>query len=94
MNLILARTKPPEGLIDEVHAANGKRLKPKEGAPVLSIPAHANVWMKERPLGEYDFEACDSVILSWLGLNVDVQYFQYHLPPRYEHALRNLMDEI
>lgn len=94
MNLTLARTKPPEALIDMVHSANGMRLKPKEGAPVLSIPAATNVWMKERPVGEYDFEACDSTVLSWVGLNVDVQYFQYHLPPRYEHALEHLMDEI
>ena len=99
MNLTLGNAKPPSGMIDAVHQASGMRLPPKEGAPVLSIPAAANIWMKERPHcyqggGEYDFDICDSTILSWLGLNVDVRYFQYHLPPRYEHALEYLMDEI
>ncbi|CAB9512472.1 Sn1-specific diacylglycerol lipase beta [Seminavis robusta] len=94
MHLVLARTKPPEGMIDAVMAVNGSRLAPKEGAPVLSIPAAANIWMKEQPLGEYDFEACDSLILSWIGVNVDIEYFQYHLPPRYEYALEHLMDQV
>ena len=94
MNLTLANAKPPQEMIDAVHQASGMRLPPKPGAPVLSIPAAANIWMKEGPRGDYDFDVCDSTILSWLGLNVDVRYFQYHLPPRYEHAFEYLMDEI
>jgi len=94
MNLMLARAKPPEGMIEAVHEVGARRLQPKEGAPVLSIPAAVNIWMKEQPCGEYDFEVCDPEVLSWIGLNVDIEYFQYHLPPRYEYALENLMDEI
>lgn len=94
VKLAVAYTSPDEGLIEAVREASSKRLKPKEGAPILSIPAAANVWMREQPTGEYDFEVCDSLALSKLGLNVDIRMAEDHFPQRYEHAFENLMDEI
>lgn len=85
---------PSDGLIEAVREASSKRLEPKKGAPILSIPAAANIWIKEQPGGDYDYEVCDPIELSKLGLNVDLRMAEDHLPPRYEHALENLMDEI
>lgn len=93
VQLAMAYTQPDEGLIEAVRAASVTRLEPKHGAPILSIPAAANVWMKE--CGDYyDFDVCDPLSLSKLVLNVDIRMAEDHLPPRYEHALENLMDEI
>ena len=82
-----------ENLIKDVYEASKKRLKPKSGAPILSIPAAANVWMREQESGDYDFEICDSGALSKLGLNIDLRMVEDHLPPRYEHAFENLLEK-
>ena len=94
VKLAVGYTGPDEGLIEAVREATARRLEPKQGAPILSIPAAANVWMQEQDGGEYDFEICDPIALSKLGLNVDLRMAEDHLPPRYEHALEHLMDEI
>ena len=48
VKLSVGYTGPEEGLIEAVREASAKRLQPKAGAPILSIPAAANVWMKEQ----------------------------------------------
>lgn len=93
VKLSMGITAPDEDLIEAVRIASSERLEPKIGAPRLAIPAAASVWMREQPSGEYDYQVCDPVALSKLGLTIGVQMVDHHLPPRYEHAIENLMDD-
>ena len=89
----ISNPEDDESLIEAVHEVSGKRLEPKEGAPILSIPAAANVWMREQASGAYDSVICDSRALAKLGLNVDITMVEDHLPNRYEHAFEHLVDD-
>lgn len=90
----ISNPEDDDELIQVVQKASEERLEPKKGAPVLSIPAAANIWMREQESGEYNAVICDSVALSKLGLhNIDIGMFEDHLPPRYEHAFENLVEE-
>jgi Lipase (class 3) len=83
-------------LIEAVQKASQERLPPKQGAPILVIPAATNLWLRQIKDDHdgggpnYDVKACDSVKLSTFGIRVDPNMLQDHLPPRYEHALHNL----
>lgn len=85
---------PSEELIQAVLEASRKRLKPKQGAPVLAIPAAATVWMRELETGDYDFQVCDPDLLSITGITIDLNMLDDHLPSRYEHALENLNHDL
>eukprot|EP00531_Pseudo-nitzschia_arenysensis_P015125 CAMPEP_0116121206 /NCGR_PEP_ID=MMETSP0329-20121206/3575_1 /TAXON_ID=697910 /ORGANISM="Pseudo-nitzschia arenysensis, Strain B593" /LENGTH=653 /DNA_ID=CAMNT_0003615007 /DNA_START=83 /DNA_END=2042 /DNA_ORIENTATION=+ len=45
--VILGASEPPKELIASVLEAEGKRLDPKKGAPILYAPVKQNVWLKE-----------------------------------------------
>lgn len=91
MRLMTGYAEPDDDLIKAVEQANTKRLPPKAGAPVLVIPAAANLWMREKPGSDkYDIKVCDPRKLATLGIQVDSNMLQDHFPPRYEHALHNL----
>jgi hypothetical protein len=86
---------PDEALIQAVLKASHQRLKPKHGAPILAIPAAATVWMKEQESVQdsYDYEICDPDLLSTTGICMSLRMADDHLPPRYEHALENLIED-
>jgi len=89
--LSIGLSEPDETLIEAVREASHKRLEPKKGAPILAIPAAASIWMREQPSGLYDYEICDPIALSTLGVAIDIKMVEDHLPPRYEHAFENLI---
>jgi Lipase (class 3) len=93
VKLSIGISEPNDGLIAAVKDASSKRLEPKKGAPILAIPAVSNVWMKEQLGGSYDYEICDPNALSVLGVNLNTRIVEDHLPPRYEHAFENLVQE-
>ena len=86
---------PDEALIQAVLKASHERLKPKQGAPILAIPAAATIWMKEQETvpDSYDYEICDPDLLSTTGICMSIRMADDHLPPRYEHALANLIKD-
>ncbi|CAB9498998.1 Sn1-specific diacylglycerol lipase beta [Seminavis robusta] len=90
VKLAMGITEPNEDLIEAVRIASSKRLVPKKGAPVLSIPAASTIWMNEQEDGSYDYEICDPAALSKLGPVLSTRMVEHHLPPRYEHAFENL----
>jgi hypothetical protein len=83
-----------DSLVQAVQRATEKRLPPKQGAPILVIPASTNLWLRrvQDGTGEdpYDVKLCDPVKLSTLGIRMDPNMLQDHFPPRYEHALHSL----
>ena len=98
--LTTGMVEPDEELIELVRQTSAKRLEPKKGAPILAIPAAANVWMREMTTndndnneGKYDYKVCDPIALSKLGVAIDLSMVEDHFPTRYEHAFENLMDE-
>ena len=50
LRLAVGYTEPDQDLMDHIVEASQRRLPPKEGAPVLFIPAANNVWV--RPVSE------------------------------------------
>jgi len=46
--VLLGIQPPPQDLIASVLEAYGKPIQPKQGAPILSIPAHHIVWLKQQ----------------------------------------------
>jgi Lipase (class 3) len=93
MELITWYKDPSKELLDAVRLANENRLDPKPGAPLLAIPAAANVWMREnKETGRYDFKICESQALATLGIFLNSKMFEDHFPSRYEHAFHNLDD--
>lgn len=82
---------PDSDLIEAVRRANENRLITKPGAPVLAVPAKANVWIKEDvATGTYDAKICDSATLALLGIHIDAKMLEDHFPSRYEHGLHNM----
>lgn len=79
-------------LCDAVEQASLKRLKPKSGAPLLEIPAAANVWLRRKDGSDdtYDYKVCDSSKLAKLGILIDANMLRDHFPSRYENAFHNL----
>jgi hypothetical protein len=83
-----------DSLVEAVQSATKERLPPKQGAPILAIPASTNLWLRrvqdDGGDDRYDIKLCDPMKLSTLGIRMDPNMLQDHIPPRYEHALHNL----
>ena len=92
IKLTLGLTQPDDKLVENVVAISKTRLKPKQGAPVLAIPAAASVCMREQASGKFDSVICDPNYLSTSGIRIDTTSIEDHLPQSYEHALENLED--
>jgi hypothetical protein len=79
---------PESALCEDVKRASQRRLVPKTGAPMLEIPAAANLWLRKKESSDcYDWKVCDSSKLANLGIQIDANMLQDHFPSRYEHAL-------
>jgi len=92
--VILGAVKPPQELIASVLEAEGKRVVPKKGAPVLYIPAKINVWLKEdkeQKNGNYRFQLTTAREMSQKEIRVCPDMFTDHFPSRYEHAFDHLV---
>jgi hypothetical protein len=90
----LGLAKLDQALLDDVVTANTKRLMAKAGAPLLKIPSASVVWMREKgDSGKYDLTVCDPKRLATLGIFVDSNMVQDHLPPCYEHAFHNMEED-
>ena len=93
MKLATGYTLPDQSLIDAVREANENRLVTKPGAPVLVVPAKANIWLREDgEIGTYNAKACDSGALATLGILIDAKMLDDHFPSRYEHAFHNMKE--
>lgn len=93
MKLMTGYSVVSRELNDAVCHANVNRLVAKPGAPVLVVPAKANVWLKEdTETGQYDAKICDSVALAKLGISIQAKMLEDHFPSRYEHALHNMRE--
>lgn len=88
--LVTGYLAPDASLRNEVLNASLKRLPPIDGAPLLTVPARANVWIRERDFvgsDEYDARDCDSKRLAKRGIILDANMLFDHFPTKYEHAL-------
>lgn len=88
------RNAPPDEKICQlVKETNAKRLTPKAGAPKLFVPAATVLWLREASNSFdderilFDAKPCDPRRLAEMGIFIDVNMFQDHVPGRYEHAL-------
>jgi hypothetical protein len=100
--VLLGTQKPPPELIATVVEAAGTKVKPKEGAPVLSIPAKRIFWLKRKgtrddPDGvddnsDYGVQILKSRDMLKHGIRVDPDMLLDHFPPRYEHAFDHVRD--
>jgi hypothetical protein len=94
--VILGSSEPPKELIASVLEAEGKRLPPKKGAPVLYIPAKNTIWLKkdkENNNGDYRFEVSNAREMTQKVIRVYPDMFTDHFPSRYEHAFDHLIQE-
>jgi hypothetical protein len=92
--ILLNMKKPPRELVEAVLRASNAPLEPKEGAPLLMIPAATSVWLREDPKsGLFSFRICDPQRLAKLGILFHKNMLPDHFPPRYEHALDNIESE-
>lgn len=105
IRLITQYDKPDIDLISSIQRTNAMRLQPLPGAPILTIPASVNVWMKEikkdqEIIGDdddddklimprYNSQLCDSIKLAKLGIYLDLNMMIDHMPSRYEYALNS-----
>ena len=66
---------------------------PKQGAPLLEIPAGQTILLRNigNDDGDYEYEAIQSVPP---GIRVHADMFIDHFPPRYEHAFDHLREEL
>ena len=90
LRVIWGSQDPPSELVDRVRIASNEPLVPKRGAPLLSIPAIKNVWMRHDADSNYSVEVCDSRRLARLGILLDANMLTDHSPARYEHAFEAL----
>ena len=94
--VILGASEPPKDLIAAVLEAEGKRLRPKEGAPTLYIPTEQIVWLKENPNnGEndgasYRHDSLNAREMSQREIRVSPDMLVDHFPARYEYAFDHL----
>ena len=94
VKILTGYVEPHSELCKGVSKSFQQRLTPKKGAPVLEIPAAANLWLKPtNSSNEYNFKICDSRKLAQLGLQIDANMLRDHIPTRYEDALHNLKQE-
>jgi hypothetical protein len=91
MKLVTGYKEPDERLVGAVDQANRMRLKPKDGAPVLSVPAKTTIWLHENEeTGNFDAKVCDAEKISYTPFQIDANMIQDHFASRYEHALHHL----
>lgn len=94
--VILGASEPPKELIASVLEAEGKRLDPKKGAPILYAPVKQNVWLKElrNEDGEhehhYRYELSAAREISQREIRVSPDMLVDHFPARYEYAFAHL----
>lgn len=80
-----------DDLVRSVERASKQRLPPKKGAPLLVIPASTILWLRDVDgSGTHNLKLCDPMKLARLGICIDPNMIQDHLPNRYEHALYHL----
>lgn len=93
MQLLTGYLEPNAALVQRVRELQQKRLPPKKGAPVLEIPAAANLWLRRKDdnANEYDVKVCDSRKLAQLEIRVDANMLKDHIPTYYEDALHDLV---
>lgn len=93
--VILGMKDVPLDLVGAVVETKGKPIEPKEGAPVLFIPAHKTIWLKcDDPSeeGDYHYSTLNSRELVNRGIRVHPDMLLDHFPPRYEHAFDHLVE--
>jgi hypothetical protein len=93
MTLVTGFAEPDEEVAEAVAQSNRRRLKPKDGAPVLCVPAQATIWIREKEqTGTFDAKICDSEKISRTPIQIDIDMLQDHFVSRYEHVLHHLED--
>lgn len=95
--VILGMVGPPKDLIATVLESGGKSLLPKQGAPRLYIPAEKTVWLKkdiQKEHGEYQYEILSPNEMMHRGIRVNPDMLLDHFPPRYEHALDHIEENL
>ena len=97
--VVLGAMEPPKDLIASVLEAEGKRLIPKKGAPVLYIPAEHTVQLREIPntkknIGSsYSYSLSNAWEMSQREIRVYPDMLVDHSPARYENAFDHLEKE-
>jgi hypothetical protein len=94
LKIVSGFSYPDDELVKSVEMATQTRLPPIKGAPLLCIPAEANIWLSLKPNGKYDYTVCDSEMLAKLGIQMHPDMARDHFAPCYEHALYNLEDNL
>ena len=100
MKIMSQYTTPPPSLIEKVEVARTKRLDTLPGAPQLIIPAVSNIWLQEHVTDDeesafsrvyyYDQMVCDAQALANIGIAVNPNMWDDHMPSRYEQALQGM----
>lgn len=91
--LVIGCSAPDDVLQQAVLKARLTKLPPISGAPLLTVPAAANVWIRQKEFAgndDYDVKDCDSFRLAKRGILVDTNMLFDHFPTKYEHALNIL----
>mmetsp|Transcript_21464 Transcript_21464/g.47920 ORF Transcript_21464/g.47920 Transcript_21464/m.47920 type:complete len:528 (-) Transcript_21464:440-2023(-) len=91
--LVTGYSPPDASLRHSVLKASLARLPPISGAPLLTVPASANIWIREKDFAgsdDYDAQDCDSTRLAKRGIIMDTNMLFDHFPTKYEHALNRL----
>jgi hypothetical protein len=91
--LVTGYSPPDASLRHSVLKASLARLPPIRGAPLLTVPAAANVWIRKKDCvgsDDYDEQDCDSTRLAKRGIIMDANMLFDHFPTKYEHALYRL----
>eukprot|EP00547_Thalassionema_nitzschioides_P013082 CAMPEP_0194262378 /NCGR_PEP_ID=MMETSP0158-20130606/46511_1 /TAXON_ID=33649 /ORGANISM="Thalassionema nitzschioides, Strain L26-B" /LENGTH=598 /DNA_ID=CAMNT_0039002533 /DNA_START=147 /DNA_END=1943 /DNA_ORIENTATION=- len=94
--VILGLKDVPTNLVEEVMEAQDKPVKPKEGAPVLYIPADKTVWLHadgDSEDGDYHYSTIGSRELVRRGIRVNPDMLFDHFPARYAHALEHVVED-
>lgn len=81
-------------MIAAINKGRTERLPSLDGAPLLAVPALANVWMiQSEESKKYDFCLCDPEEMAKVGLLLNPFMILDHVPINYERALIELCDE-
>lgn len=97
--IILGMKPVPSHLVRTVLEAKDQNpLEPKEGAPVLYIPADTTIWLQQTKKndsedGDYYYSTTTSKELVQRGIRVHPDMLLDHFPPRYEHAFDHLVED-
>lgn len=94
--VVLGASEPPKDLIASVLEAEGKRLVPKQGAPMLYIPAEQTVWLKKRlnnrkdSGSRYYFKSLNALEMAQREIRVYPDMLVDHFPARYEYVFDHI----